>query len=745
MIKALHTIADYATDRFSKLFFRYAEKRSKRAIIFLTICILTIILLFGWISSKKVREVVIEDFNQQQLILARHAALQAEKNLDIAKREMLILSQHGYLRDPNPVFLSRQLPLSYSRLVDEGVVAIRYYDAGAGIIYQTDASGYNVVRPTREDHQLYASARQLKGSQLFHFASSVSAGPDGEYRQLLSITKVVRREADRDAALHSVPPRGALIFVIDATTVAERLLKELKSGKTGYAWIIDGSGTFLYHPESSFIGKNAFEARKERQPAISFQRIELIQQQKMLKGEEGTSWYLSGWHRGIEGNIRKLIAYSPIRIAAAPEKLIWSVAVVAPMSEVEGAIEEIQLRQYLLEGIIIIVIIIGSLIAFSLMARWSSSLKSEVDRKTAELAKSENQYRSLVENANDIIFTVDRDGIITTINKAGSAFFMRPEEEIEGRNLGEICFNETSAALQYKTIDEVFATGESRQIIYSLLIKGVEYWVSTNFSILSDGDGRPASVLGISRDITASKKREREEHMYHTEKLASMGTLAAGVAHEINNPLGIILGFSDLLLERSRPETEEYDMLKTIEKHGLNAKRVVENLLSFARYSEHREESVDVNKNIESVLVVVKNTLLLNRIRLNKQLPDGLPQVKGDPGELQQVFLNIINNAIHVMRGGGTLTIATRLNEESGRVEIRLSDTGQGILKEHRSRIFDPLFTTKKVGEGTGLGLSVTYGIVTKHGGTISFETKTPEESPAHGTTFTIELQAVQE
>jgi signal transduction histidine kinase len=247
--------------------------------------------------------------------------------------------------------------------------------------------------------------------------------------------------------------------------------------------------------------------------------------------------------------------------------------------------------------------------------------------------------------------------------------------------------------------------------------------------------------LGISRDITDRKKME--EQSYHTEKLASMGTLAAGVAHEINNPLGIILGFTDMLLGKAEPGSQEHDILTTMERHGLRAKRVVENLLSFARYSERKEEVVDINKSISSVLAVVENTLLMNKISLRQELQDNLPAVKGHTEELQQVFFNIINNAISAMKGGGTLTVTTTALDDVRQVEIRFADTGHGIKKEYRRKIFDPLFTTKKIGEGTGLGLSVSYGIITEHGGIIAFETKTEEESEKTGTIFIITLPTI--
>jgi len=130
---------------------------------------------------------------------------------------------------------------------------------------------------------------------------------------------------------------GVLVFVLDTALLARKIVGPIRSGKTGYAWVIDESGNFLYHLEKEFIGHNAFEVRKFKDPHISFSKIKLIQKDKMLQGEDGTSWYISGWHRGVTGTMEKLIAYAPVHIGAANTKRIWSVAVVAPISEVEDA------------------------------------------------------------------------------------------------------------------------------------------------------------------------------------------------------------------------------------------------------------------------------------------------------------------------------------------------------------------------------------------------------------------------
>lgn len=707
----------------------------------ITLILLGSVLFLGWMSSTKVRDVVTEDFNQQQLFLARHAAKQIENSLNILKRELFLISLSPSVQYTEMGVMGKRMEITFLSIKDEGVLKIIFAEDVNRKTHLVDENGYQTPPPYSEDiEHLMLWARKENNNSIF--ISNIYPVVYGSNSQRLIVkmaTPVWKTSVDEKLTMAANRFAGVMIFEVDVTKLIEKLTKEIQSGKTGYAWVIDKNGTFLYHPEKSFIGKNAFTARQERRPAISFARINKIQRENMLTGQEGTSWFVSGWHKGIEAEMKKLIAYTPIHVEERNNKgYMWSVAVVAPISEVEGPIQAIHIRQFILEGVVVLSILVGGLLITGIMLRWSSTLKREVDEKTSELKKSENQYRSLIENANDIIFTLNQAGIITSINQAGHSFFKKSKEEIIGSKIGEICIDEKSAYMQSWAIDEAFRSRTSRQLTYPVNINGNEYWLSINFSGLLDDNEDVYLVLGIARDITERVKIQ--EQMFHAEKQASMGTLAAGIAHEINNPLAIILGFTDLLMEREPLDPELQDILKTIENQGIKAKKVVENLLTFARHKEHVKEDVDINKNIETILQVVGNTLSLNKIVLRKEMTDSLPVVKGDPDELQQVFLNIITNAVHTMKEGGILTISTSPADNGSRTKIMISDTGDGIKSEYRNKIFDPLFTTKKVGEGTGLGLFVSYGIIIQHGGTITFESKTKEESEESGTTFVITL-----
>jgi len=226
-----------------------------------------------------------------------------------------------------------------------------------------------------------------------------------------------------------------------------------------------------------------------------------------------------------------------------------------------------------------------------------------------------------------------------------------------------------------------------------------------------------------------------QEQLIITDRLASIGELASGVAHELNNPLTSVIGFSQLLLDKKFPPGVEQDV-KTIYNEARRAAQVVKNLLTFARKHTPVKQPVDVNDVIGKVLELRAYEHKLNNIQVTKYLNLNLPEVIADYFQLQQVFLNIIINAEYFMieaHRKGTLTITTEMLD--GNVRVSFTDDGPGISKEDLKHLFDPFFTTKEIGKGTGLGLSICHGIVSEHGGRIY-----AENHPGEGATFTVEL-----
>ena len=349
--------------------------------------------------------------------------------------------------------------------------------------------------------------------------------------------------------------------------------------------------------------------------------------------------------------------------------------------------------------------------------------------------------RSLLNSTADAIVFVDNDNRVQAWNRGAELLFGYTADEMAGQTFHRLVPPEVDAEAELRRIQEEAARkGFVRDYVATRVTRdGRRVSVDITRTPVQSETGELIGGTVIIRDVTA--KREWEQRIYHTEKLASIGILAAGVAHEINNPLAVMLGFTDLLLERARPGTPDHGDLQAIAESGRSARKIVENLLGFARVTEGLEDSVDVRHCASTVVAIVRNTLMTAKIELVDAVPAGLPRVCGDPREYQQVVFNLVNNSVAAMKGGGgTLTLGA--DAEGDWVHLRVADTGAGIPDRIKARVFDPFFTTKGVGEGTGLGLSLCYGIVTKYGGRIAFTSSSREDAPGRppGTTFTVSM-----
>jgi len=352
---------------------------------------------------------------------------------------------------------------------------------------------------------------------------------------------------------------------------------------------------------------------------------------------------------------------------------------------------------------------------------------SALETSEGEARATKEYLEKLLETASDIIFTVGRDGRFTYLNKRVETWgFTR--EELRGEPLSRILpggerFDELRAALgrgemRVFEIGVTDAAGESRCAL-----------VST--SPLRGASGDVEGALIIARDITERKRLERQ--LMSSEKLASLGRLAAGVAHEVRNPLSSISGYVQILMKGKATEEMSREFLTSIDEQIERINRIIENLLSFSRTSKGKVEFVDVNTVIEKTLTLLYTHQSFKNIRVSKELADGLPAVRVDRYALEEILMNITMNAADAMSGGGTLTVRTGVEE--GGMGIVISDTGSGIAPEDIDKIFDPFFTTKPEGYGTGLGLSICLGIVEKMGGAIRVESE-----PGKGATFFVTL-----
>ncbi|MBI5446501.1 MAG: PAS domain S-box protein [Deltaproteobacteria bacterium] len=256
--------------------------------------------------------------------------------------------------------------------------------------------------------------------------------------------------------------------------------------------------------------------------------------------------------------------------------------------------------------------------------------------------------------------------------------------------------------------------------------------------ILYDEDGRETGTVAYVHDIrqlveTERRLEEVQLQLIHADKMASLGKLAAGVAHEINNPLGGILLFGGLLLEDmdfSDPHREDVDR---IVQEARRCKEIVNSLLDFAHQRKRYREAVDLNGAVEQCLTLLGTKAIFHNIEVRREYAEPLPLVTGNPSQIKQVFTNIVMNAVDAMEGEGTLSIGSAYDAQAGEVAVLFTDTGPGIPPSIRGRIFEPFFTTKEPGKGTGLGLSLSYNIVRMHGGDIRVRCGT-----SGGTTFCV-------
>jgi PAS domain S-box-containing protein len=361
--------------------------------------------------------------------------------------------------------------------------------------------------------------------------------------------------------------------------------------------------------------------------------------------------------------------------------------------------------------------------------------RDATERRKAEegVKASEERFRTIFEYAPDAYYMNDLEGRFINGNKAAERTSGYERSELIGKSFVDLNMLAPEEMPKAATLLARNATGQpTGPDEFNLIRKdGSQVTVEiTSFPV--EMEGKPL-VLSIARDITERKKMT--EQLMVTDRLASVGELASGIAHELNNPLTGVIGLSELLVEKDVPSNIRED-LETIRSEAQRAARVVKNLLTFARKHPVSKEPVDVNEVVGKVLALRAYEQRVSNIQVNVQLAPDLPKVLCDYFQLQQVFLNIIINAEYFMiqtHGKGTLSIVTK--KEGDNVQVSFADDGPGISRENLKHLFTPFFTTKEVGKGTGLGLSICHGVITAHNGKIYAESE-----PGKGATFVVEL-----
>jgi PAS domain S-box-containing protein len=358
---------------------------------------------------------------------------------------------------------------------------------------------------------------------------------------------------------------------------------------------------------------------------------------------------------------------------------------------------------------------------------------TELQAREDAIKASEARYRSLAEHTPDIIFVLDPQGRYVFLNRRVEEFLGYTPEALLGRHFTVLFAPESHAQAQ-----ALLRQGpQPAQLPLALALLSQDstrrVWVEVRMVALDDASGYAAGVQGVMQDVT--RRREIEEQFLRSEKLAAVGQMAAGVAHELGNVLAIISSTVQYLLSHM-PEARPYgEFLEVIRRNVAQADRTIKGLLSFASPRLPALALVDIAAVLEGTCLLLKAELTAQPIRVVQGFSPDVPLVMGDREQLQQVFLNLLLNAIQAMPEGGSITLTTTFDLEGKQVKIAIADTGTGISQEDLDRIFVPFFTTKK--GGTGLGLCVSDRLIRAHGGNISVTS-----SKGKGSIFTVSLPA---
>ncbi len=355
------------------------------------------------------------------------------------------------------------------------------------------------------------------------------------------------------------------------------------------------------------------------------------------------------------------------------------------------------------------------------------------NRMMEHLKNSEIKYRRIFEGSRDAILVADFEGVIHDINPAGLELFgcRNKSNTVQAETIYDLFLKKEECDNLFRAMEKNGYVKDYETKLTCVDERHINVLLSASF--LKDEAGRVYGFEAIIKDITEWKIVQ--DRMKEADRIASIGRLAAGLAHEINNPLGIIMGYTGLLLKELRKDSRAAADLEIINRNAEACKKIVVDLLKFSRRTESIPEPVDINGVLDEVLAMFSYRFRERDVRIQRHYQAGIPELAADVKKIRQVFINIIINAFQAMGRGGKITVKTLYDKSADRVIVSISDNGCGIPDENIKKVFEPFFTTKQPGDGTGLGLSVSYGIVREHGGEIRVES-----AEGKGSTFSVRL-----
>jgi two-component system, NtrC family, sensor kinase len=372
--------------------------------------------------------------------------------------------------------------------------------------------------------------------------------------------------------------------------------------------------------------------------------------------------------------------------------------------------------------------LLSTIAGYVAIAVENARLYHSLEQKASQIERLKDFSESIIDSLKIGVVTVDRESHVESWNPPLEQLLSVKRNEAIGRKLYELLPNDLAAEVASRSIDGHVSS------IYKFPLNGRtgrRLVVNVSIAPLMGKDGARLGRLILLDDIT--QRVRLEEQLLQTEKLTSLGLLAAGVAHEVNTPLAVISNYIQMLAKQIPGEDPRQKTIDRIVKQTFRASEIVNNLLNFSRTGGSEFQELNLNSVLEETLTLVQHPFRTARVNVLKNYTEDLPAMLGSTTRLQQVFLNLFMNARDAMPEGGMLEVRT--GARNGSVEVEVTDTGTGISPDHLNRIFDPFFTTKTSGRGTGLGLSVSYGIIKEHAGKVDVHS-----TPGKGTSFRLEF-----
>jgi len=722
------------------------------AFVLILLVVLSIIIILGQFFHQSLQEEMAGQFNTQQLLLAREVAVSIESFVDHVSKNLRVISQLPEVdrinKSPGSRSVAESIKLS---LQNEPLITISVLDKNGILLYDSSNPARETLNLSKTDYFQKARVLPNKEKLITDLLDSPCEGP--EAKEFIIATPIYKTMKGQQAPEF----RGVVFAILSMEGITRKYLSPIRSGMRGYAWMMDSEGTLLYHPnQPQMVGKNLYHTDK-----TCFQcHRSFDTEKKMIEGKSETFGSYEA-----PGGENKLAAYYKFPIA----RKSWIVVVSAPYSDVIALMRKSR-RFY---SLLILSIFITTLVVSGVMVvNYKKQIKAEEKAKhlenqrrlEREIEIQKDYLENIIENTKTNIMVIDKDLIIRTLNTAQARTFGRNKEELLGKSLITLFPDDFRPyeGTPIETILQQSLTGRSIEIRdYKITgLSEAPLYLTMNISPLLIG-GETPGVLITSTDVTkrveledalkeytveledkvdkgTATAKKLELQVMHSEKLAALGRLSAGVAHEIGNPLTSISSFAQLLRELTTDEFTQ-NSLDIINKHIQRITDIVRKMSTFARADSLNIQYVQLNDVLQSTLDLVRlDKRMKNTIEILVSFDPDLPKTMVDEGQMSQVFINIIFNALDAMPEGGRLSITTRQDHgESGKdsIQIEFADSGIGISKQEFEKIFDPFYTTKEVGKGTGLGLSVSYNIIKRFNGEIKVES-----GDGKGTIFTIIL-----